>query len=180
MIEQGGQVRERRTVAEPGLDRIEMRPLQAANQHGVGRHAAMVPPAPASVEVQNATSDPVRGSSGVQALDWDALICSGLAAADLTHEQACELMVDDDGKPLDPSLWNRMRRRGNLPLTRMWKLPLAFRQHFVFGLAEATGVQVSHADIETLAVRDLLLACVRFTSVKMAAPGPVLVERRRA
>lgn len=137
----------------------------------------MVGAAVGSTEVQ---TDDSQASNGVQSLDLDAVIERARLAVGLTHGQLCAYMADEDGKPLDQSLWTRMRRDGNLPVKRMRKLPLAFWQHFVIGLAEPAGVQVTHADIETLAVRDLLLACVRFTSVKMTAPVPVLVERRRA
>ncbi len=160
------------------LDQVETRQLQAADRQCVGAHRAheaMVPAESASTEVQ--TNDSAE-SNQVQTLDLEAVIEKARAAVGLTHGQLCAYMADEDGKPLDQSLWTRMRRDGNLPVKRMRKLPLAFWQHFVIGLAEPAGVQVSHADIETLAVRDLLLACVRLTSMKMTAP--VLVERRRA
>jgi hypothetical protein len=154
-----------------GLDQVETRQLQAPEYRGVerrNRHDVMVASAEASMEVQSDTPDP---SNQVQTLDLEAVIEKARMAVGLTHGQLCAYMADDDGKPLDQSLWTRMRRDGNLPVKRMRKLPLAFWRHFVIGLAEPAGVQVTHADIETLAVRDLLLACVA---------APVVSERRRA
>lgn len=155
MSYQGGQARQRSSVGQAGLDRVETRQLQASDYVGVERrrsHESMVAPARPSMEVQTATVDPLRPSRQVQAVNWDALIFTGLDACGLTHTKACELMVDDDGKPLDPSLWNRMRRDGNLPFGRMRHLPLMFWWHFGIGIGEAAGLDISHASIGDVAV----------------------------
>jgi len=156
-------------VRESSLKGFETRNLQAADQGCIdrrfaqravvverrGRHTAIVPSWPASTEVQ---TDPGDGSIGVHSLDVDALVCSALRAADLSHGQGCAYMADEDGKPLDPSLWTRMRRDGNLPIGRMRKLPIAFWRHFIVGLAEAAEMNVSNADIADIAVQRVATA----------------------
>lgn len=147
--------------ASQRVDQVETRQLQAPGYRGIerrGRHDAMVGHEPASVEVQTASVHPFQASPLVQALNLVQLIDGALDASGLTHEGACELMVDEDGKPLDPSQWNRMRRTGNLPIGRMRNLPIAFWWSFISGLAEPAQMNCSHADMADLAVMKVALA----------------------
>lgn len=143
------------------IDQVETRQLQASGYGGVERrrtHDVMVPAGPGSGEVQTASVHPFQASPLVQALNLVRLIDDSLDRAGLTHERACELMVDEDGKPLDPSQWNRMRRTGNLPIGRMRNLPIAFWWAFVAGLGEPAQMHCSHADMADLAVMKVALA----------------------
>jgi hypothetical protein len=141
----GAQVRQR-------VDQVETRQLQASDVVGVRRHAAMVPAGPASTEVQTAAEP---ASIGVHSPDFDheAAIERGRALAGLTHQQLCAYMADADGKPLDPSLWKRMRESGNLPISRMQKCPPVFWCSFIAEMATAAGMAVAHEDIADIAVR---------------------------
>ncbi len=115
----------------------------------------MVGLAPRSREVQTA---PQAESNRVQTLDIEAAVERGRLAAGLTHGQMCAYMSDEDGKPLDQSLWTRMRRDGNLPIKRMRNLPIAFWHGFVGALGEAADMQCSHADIADIAVMRVAVA----------------------
>jgi hypothetical protein len=115
----------------------------------VARHLPMVGLAPRSKEVQTAQ---VAESNAVQSLDCEAVIERARALAGLTHGQLCAYMADEKGKPLDQSLWTRMRREGNLPIDRMSRTPPVFWTAFVVGLAESAGLHVSHTDIADIAI----------------------------
>lgn len=148
MIEQGGQMRERRAVAEPGLDRVETRTLKATNQIGVGRHAPIVAAGASSMVVNES---PESGSSAVNSLNVAVAIGQALSASGLSHKQACAWME------IDPGLWSRqLQGEGHISFQRLLKLPVKFWTEFVPLLAEPIGLSVTHEDIADRA----LMQCV--------------------
>src|SRR5690242_2884534 len=96
--------------------------------NAVAAHLPIVGLVPPSKPVQTAATP---GSNQVQGVDFEAAIERARSLAGLTHGQLCAYMADENGKPLDQSLWTRMRKEGNLPVLRMAKTPPVFWRAFL-------------------------------------------------
>lgn len=138
-------------MREPGLDRVETRQLQAANEVGVERrrvHVSMVAPAPLSKEHQ---SESERLSNALQLLEsWHQ---EARREAGLDEGQVCAHIGNGKGGSYDQSQWTAARKSGNWPLGRMLAgCPDAYLDALAIAFATSRGLNVSHADIADLAV----------------------------
>lgn len=152
MIRQGAQPRQGRPVRESGLHGVEMRPLKASNQVGVGAHAhvSMVPTGPRSTEViaaENQGSSVVNSSVGPLTPDLRAAVSEALARVGLSDKDAAKAMG------IDPGRWSRQKAgvEGHfIQLDRLALLPDAFHIEFNRIYGGMVGVTVAHRRIADL------------------------------